>query len=80
MSCHQGNGRCDEPIKLHTHPPSTAHLRAYVARRNTHPSSTQSPQPQKGRRFPSQPLVTPNLMGGPHTNSTWTLGTLVMSS
>ena len=32
----------DEPIKLHTHPPSTTHIRAYVAGRNACPSGTQS--------------------------------------
>ena len=34
--------------------------------------------PQMERRFPDHPLVTTTLMGGPHTNSTWTLGTLGM--
>ena len=62
---------CDAPFKLHTHPPSTTHLRAYVAGRNAHPSGIQSLMPE-GKEVPSHPLVTP-LMRGPHTNTTWTL-------
>ena len=41
---------CNKPIKLHTHPPSPTHLRAYVTGKGTHPSGT-----QKKRRFPSHP-------------------------
>ena len=67
----------DEPIKLHMHPPSTTHQRAYVAGRNACPSGTQSLTPE-GEWFCQSPLVTPTLIEGPHTNSTWTLGTLVM--
>ena len=36
----------EEPSKLHISPPSTAHLRAYIAGRNTHPSGTQSLIPE----------------------------------
>ena len=37
---------CEEPIKLCTSPPSTAHLRAYIAGRNACPLGTQSPTPE----------------------------------
>ena len=37
----------EEPIKLHTSPPSTAHLRAYIAGRNGQLSGTQSPTPDR---------------------------------
>ena len=64
---------CEEPIRLHTSSSSAAHLRAYIAVRDGWPSGAQS-LIQIGRRFTNHPLVTPTLMGGPHTNFTWTLG------
>ena len=64
---------CKEPITLHTSPPSTAHLGAFIARRNGQPLGTQYPTPD-GEEFPQSPLVTPTQMGGSYTNSTWTLG------
>ena len=67
----------EEPIKLHTSPPFTAHLRAYIAGKNAWPLGTESPTPE-GEEVPQSPLVTPTLMGGSHTNSTWTSGTLAM--
>ena len=36
----------ETPIKLHTSPPSTTHLRAYIVGRNTCPSGAQSPTPE----------------------------------
>ena len=36
----------DEPFKLHTCPPSTTHLWAYIDGRNTCSSGTQSPTPE----------------------------------
>ena len=59
---HQGHDLVhEEPIKLHTSPPSTTHLKAYIAGRNAWLSGTQS-QPQKGMKFPNHLLVTPTLM------------------
>ena len=68
-----------EPIKCHTSPPSTTHLRAYIAGRNGWPSGTQSLTPD-GEEDPQSPLVTSTKKGGSHTNSIWTLGTLRMPS
>ena len=69
----------EEPIKFHTSPPSTTHLRDYIARRDGQPSGTQSPTPD-GEEVPQSTLVTPTQMGGPHNNSTCTIGTLRMPS
>ena len=52
--CHLGATMvwCKEPIRLHTCPPTTTLLRAYVAERGVHPSGTQIPTP--GREVVSQ--------------------------
>ena len=64
----------DKPIRLHTHHPTTTHLRVYVAERGAHHSSAQTPT--QGREVvPSCPLVIPNLRRGPHLLSRWPLGT-----
>ena len=63
----------EEPIRLCTSPPSTAHLRAYIAGRNACSLGTQCLTPE-GEGVPRSPLETPNLMGGPHANSAWPLG------
>ena len=60
-----------EPIRLHTSP-STAHLRAYMARRNGWPWGSQSLTPY-GEEVLQLPLVTPHPDGRIHTNSTWDL-------
>ena len=53
-----------EPIRLHTHPPTTSHLRVYVAERNACPYSTQTPTP--GREVVSQlPPSNPHLKERP---------------
>ena len=67
----------EEPIDLHTSPPSTTNLRAYIAGRNACPLGTQSLTPE-GEEVPRSPLETPSLMGWPHANSTCPSGTLGM--
>ena len=37
----------EEPIRFHTSPPSTTHLRAYIAVRDRQPSGAQSPTPDR---------------------------------
>ena len=67
----------NESTRLHSCPPTNAHLRDYVAARGRCPSGTHTLSP--GREVVSQsPLVTPTLKRGPHCSSAWPLGTLVM--
>ena len=57
---------CDEPIKLFPHPPSTAHLRAYVAGRSACPSGTQFLTPE-GEEISQPPPSDPHPDGrAPH--------------
>ena len=51
-----------EPIRLHTSPPSTTHLRAYIAGRDGWPSGTQYLTPDK-EEFPQSPPSNPHLDG-----------------
>ena len=66
MACH------DEPTKLHTHPPRTAHFRTYVTGRSAYPPGTQTPTPE-GEEVSWSPSSDPHLRGVPHSNSIWTL-------
>ena len=56
----------EEPIRLHSSPPSTTHLWAYIAGRDGCPSSTQSSTPYR-EEVPQSPPSNPHLDGrAPH--------------
>ena len=56
----------EEPLKLCTSPPSTTHLRAYIAGRNVHHSGTQPPT-QEGEGVPKSHPSSPHSVGrAPH--------------
>ena len=60
-------------LRLCTSTPSTTHLRAYIAGRNGQPTGTQSMTPDR-EEVPQSLPSNATQMGGPHANSTWTLG------
>ena len=63
----------EESIRLHTSPPITTHLRAYIAMADGQPSGTQSLTPDR-EEVPQSPPSNPTQMEGLHASSTWTLG------
>ena len=61
----------EEPIRLSMTPPSTAHVRAYIAVRDGEPSGTQPLTPDREEE-PQPSSSDPHQGGGPHINFRWT--------
>ena len=57
---------CDEPVRLHIHPPTGTEVREYVTARGRHPSKAQSQA--LGEEVVSQsPFIESHSEGGPTT-------------
>ena len=55
---------CDKPIRICIHPPTSTHIRDYIAARGRHPYDTQTPCTER-EMVTHSPPVTTAWMGGP---------------